>query len=697
MSVLPNTAALAQSVPWMPSQADRHAIELLVDEAHLDLLTTQWPLPRDAVSKALAALPSALPPRLAAARDRLARSLGAQDRSALSVTVRNAADALPGFGDDETPGSSVALRSSLLTGPHFALQVGGRVEANANPDSSREQFRLDDTALVTEALGVQLQAFSHRSWWSPGWQTALSLSSNSPPMTGIGFQRASASTSESRWLSWLGPWSFDFFLAQEEGVSDPANPYFLGTRITLRPLSFLEIGLTRTAQWGGRGRDNSAKSFLRLLTGSGLNADTTAAQKYDPGNEMAGFDFRARCPSGWGCAAYLQLSGEDQAGLFPSRYLGLYGLEWALPDGSGRVFAEYAETGCEAPIGQPFLKGCAYRNYAYPQGYTQAGRWIGSSFGPDSRVLTLGWLDADTESSLKLHVGNIGSRSGAFIPLADDARYAGHLTGVSAKRGFQWGPSVVTPEFDWQRISGVDGVHQMARVGVNLRLGLDDAFGSVPNRLSASLTGSGASAWTPLWVAAGLIGGSALLDHQADHYAVEHGDNPSARLLRHAGNALPIAGTGLAGLAWVLQRGSTQGDVGLAALSAGISAAAASEAIKYAVDRARPLAGEGPSHFGGGQRSESSFPSVHSSVAWAVVTPYAEHYDAPWLYGAAALTNAARVIGRDHWVSDTVAGGVLGYRLGHYFYRASDAANDRTPSRSLWLSPNGFHFSMRFD
>ena len=36
------------SVPWMPGAAARHRLELLVDEAGLDLPLTHWPLPRRA-------------------------------------------------------------------------------------------------------------------------------------------------------------------------------------------------------------------------------------------------------------------------------------------------------------------------------------------------------------------------------------------------------------------------------------------------------------------------------------------------------------------------------------------------------------------------------------------------------------------------------------------------------------------------
>jgi membrane-associated phospholipid phosphatase len=55
---------------------------------------------------------------------------------------------------------------------------------------------------------------------------------------------------------------------------------------------------------------------------------------------------------------------------------------------------------------------------------------------------------------------------------------------------------------------------------------------------------------------------------------------------------------------------------------------------------------------------------------WAAVTPYAKEFDMPWLYGVAAITNAARVGSREHWFSDTVAGSVIGYALGSLAWEA---------------------------
>ncbi|ATU64703.1 hypothetical protein CPZ87_09050 [Piscinibacter gummiphilus] len=679
--LLTATAAWAEpSVPWTPSAAGRHAIERLVDEAGLGLTTTHWPLPAAAVSRALDALPATLPEPLDAARTRVRQELQARRGSQGTLTVRGHRDALAGYGEDATPGSSASWRSPELVGGTVAAQVGGRIDVPADVDRSGAQFRFDDTALVAEALGLQLQAWVHRSWWGPGWQSSLALGNNAPALEAVGLQRAAAGVSESRWLSWMGPWNFEGFVARTDDLSQPVHPYLIGTRLTLRPFRQFEVGLTKMAQWGGEGRPQSLRSFLDTFTGANSNPDTPAEQQIDPANTLAGFDVRLGCPWGWRCSLYAQVMGEDEAGHMPSRHLGLYGLTYWTADGDHRLFAEYAETGCNTPVAQPAARGCAYRNHSYPQGYTTEQRWLGASMGPDSRVITLGWIDAARDGAFKLHWGSIGSRIGTSSLLTDDPRYAGRMVGVSARRAYPVAGVTVTPELDWTRVSAATGTRNDTRVGVSLRAGLD-----------APSTGSAGAAWSrlspldqALW-GAGLLAGAALLDHTLDDAAQRHGGSPSAQAVRRFGNALPFLAVGAAGATWLGEHGTVAGDVARSAVTASVTAAVAAQGLKYVVDRSRPSENRGASDFGHGNRGDSSFPSVHAAVAWAAVTPFARQYDATWLYGAAALTNAARVIGRDHWFSDTVAGSLLGYGLGSWFHQRAVRGGDAGTQAQVFI------------
>jgi membrane-associated phospholipid phosphatase len=69
---------------------------------------------------------------------------------------------------------------------------------------------------------------------------------------------------------------------------------------------------------------------------------------------------------------------------------------------------------------------------------------------------------------------------------------------------------------------------------------------------------------------------------------------------------------------------------------------------------------------------------------WAAVTPYAKEYGASWLYGLAALTNASRVLDREHWLSDTVGGAALGYVAGSLAWEARrESRRSRGPTLAV--------------
>jgi len=234
------------------------------------------------------------------------------------------------------------------------------------------------------------------------------------------------------------------------------------------------------------------------------------------------------------------------------------------------------------------------------------------------------------------------------------------------------------------------GVRVESRAGVEMNLLLDDLGPIAPSRFADALSaGTGTTATRLLWGAAA-IGGAAVFDRAASSYADEHRSEPSLKVLRQVGSTLPYVGLGVAGAMWLAPDGPRDRSVAEASIEAGVTAVALAEVSKQVVDRSRPSDGRGAADFGHDRRSASSFPSVHTALAWAVVTPLAQRYDAPWLYGVAALTNAARVTERKHWLSDTVAGSVLGYVVGDWFARRADG------STSVVLVPHGVVVSSTF-
>ena len=90
--------------------------------------------------------------------------------------------------------------------------------------------------------------------------------------------------------------------------------------------------------------------------------------------------------------------------------------------------------------------------------------------------------------------------------------------------------------------------------------------------------------------------------------------------------------------------------------------------LKYGIGRSRPSANQGAYSFQP-FRGGDSFPSGHTTEAFALATVIAEHYDSLWIkftsYGVASMVGYARVNNNAHWASDVLAGAAIGTFVGH--------------------------------
>jgi len=147
----------------------------------------------------------------------------------------------------------------------------------------------------------------------------------------------------------------------------------------------------------------------------------------------------------------------------------------------------------------------------------------------------------------------------------------------------------------------------------------------------------------------------------------------ASRAISHAGS---IYGLGAVATSFYLI-GRKKGDyrmreTGLLSAEALVNSMIAEAALKEITQRARPLAGHERSEFFDGG---SSFPSGHSTQAWAVAAVIASEYKhRPAVqiaaYGIASAVSMARFTGHKHYLSDVLAGSALGYGIGKFVFNA---------------------------
>ena len=111
-------------------------------------------------------------------------------------------------------------------------------------------------------------------------------------------------------------------------------------------------------------------------------------------------------------------------------------------------------------------------------------------------------------------------------------------------------------------------------------------------------------------------------------------------------------------------------ETGFLAGEAAIDSLAVTYAVKYAFGRERPLADNYRGRFWQGG---VSFPSEHSAAAWSIASVIAHEYPSPLTtflsYGLAAAVSASRVSGKQHFPSDVLLGGAVGWFVGQEVYR----------------------------
>lgn len=202
-----------------------------------------------------------------------------------------------------------------------------------------------------------------------------------------------------------------------------------------------------------------------------------------------------------------------------------------------------------------------------------------------------------------------------------------------------------------------------------------------------------------LLLGVGVTSLSLLLDRPVGDWAREHRQDPLNKHLSYSKDVLPLFGIGFAGLTTFQ---SPWSDAKLAhtssvALASTMLTWAEVVGIKLATGRDRPEDNPSPYGFKPINRKYdvwidgAAFPSGHTALSWAVVTPYARAYDLPWLYAIPVLSGIGRVADDAHWLSDVVAGSFVGYYTADFVERHFPSGDF-----GMLLTPNGVMIIKRF-
>ena len=264
--------------------------------------------------------------------------------------------------------------------------------------------RLMDAYLALNIKGYQLSFGNQSLWWGPGEFSAMSMSSNAPPILMLRLSRSEPFRMPGP-LSWMGPVRTELFLGRLNGhdiigadvplstgemayrelTGNLRQPYIHGEKISFKPTPNMEFGFSSTSVFSGEGIPLTWHTLARSYSIS-----NTAPGIKDPGDRRTGFDFRYALPGVRNLVTfYTDSMCEDEfspiayprrCGWSPGIYLRR--LPW-LPKVDFRAEGGYTDL--------PNLRGNGiyYYNSHYPNGYTNFGDLIGSWIGREGRSISV--------------------------------------------------------------------------------------------------------------------------------------------------------------------------------------------------------------------------------------------------------------------------------------------------------------------
>lgn len=373
------------------NQALRDDLQWLIDRGVIELSASTWPLPLSAIEHAMEGRKKKdLTRGDVNALLNVRQFILQQRKNTYGVVARLNSDSVPQVGFAAQARAAGEVGSYLQASSN---DFAGRLQVNylADPLTGKQsRFNLEGSYVAVARWGQVLYAGQLNHWWGPGQDGSLNWGNSATAIPGLGLQRAQQTAPSSPWLSWIGPWGYDFFLGQMLHDSTVPGVKVVNMRMFARPIHGLELGASRFIQWGGDGRSNSLSSLWNAITGN----SNDLGRARDPSNELSGFDIRYTFSlAGNPLTLYGQIAGEDEAGGLPSKYISLAGVQYKHMWGNTRMqwYAEGADTMAQRFWGlRDGTANVAYRHYVYLDGLYHDGLPIGHGLGGDGRLYSVG-------------------------------------------------------------------------------------------------------------------------------------------------------------------------------------------------------------------------------------------------------------------------------------------------------------------
>lgn len=376
----------------------RSDLQLLNDARVINIPLTAWPVSLGDVHNAVGSADisdesDSVRQALNRVRDHLSWELEAGTvRFRVGASASENPRVIRSFENTPRADGEVSAGLSWL-GERFVVNLAATYAANP---FDGEEYRPDGTYVGVVLGNWMVTGGWQDRWWGPGRDGSLILGSNARPTPGITLQRNINTPFKTKWLSWMGPWTFTTFMDQLDDDRYVNDALLFGMRGSIRPpRTGLEIGISRTAQWCGDNRPCDLDTFLDLLVGNdnqGVNVDP----EDEPGNQLGGFDIRWNLPRKIPVALYMQWIGEDGRGGGGAigDWLRQLGIEYwgELGSLSHRTHLEVSESTCrQGGFGSSDVDpNCAYNHSIYQTGYRYYGRAIGHPGDGDTLSYSLG-------------------------------------------------------------------------------------------------------------------------------------------------------------------------------------------------------------------------------------------------------------------------------------------------------------------